>query len=103
MSLTPQEHEQYYHAYWGKIEKLTDGEPTMFIRDYLTIKRGVISNIDDMYFDFKSYDEEARIERRTLLEDMLKHAQFYRQIVKGETGNIQHWYNCSFAVLAVLL
>ena len=87
MSLTPQEQEQYYHAYWGKIEKLTDGEPTMFIRDYLTIKRGVISNIDDMYFDFKSYDEEARIERRTLLEDMLKHAQFYRQIVKGETGN----------------
>jgi uncharacterized protein with ParB-like and HNH nuclease domain len=87
MSLTPQEQEQYYHAYWGKIEKLTDGEPTMFIRDYLTIKRGVISNIDDMYFDFKSYDEEAKIERRTLLEDMLKHAQFYRQILKGETGN----------------
>lgn len=87
MSLTPQEQEQYYHVYWGKIEKLTDGEPTMFIRDYLTIKRGVISNIDDMYFDFKSYDEEARVERRTLLEDMLKYAQFYRQIVKGETGN----------------
>lgn len=87
MSLTAQEQEQYYHAYWGKIEKLTDGEPTMFIRDYLTIKRGVISNIEDMYFDFKSYDEEARIERRTLLEDMLKHAQYYRQIVKGETGN----------------
>lgn len=87
MSLTAQEQEQYYHAYWGKIEKLTDSEPTMFIRDYLTIKRGVISNIEDMYFDFKSYDEEARIERRTLLEDMLKHAQYYRQIVKGETGN----------------
>ena len=87
MSLTAQEQEEYYHAYWGKIEKLTDGEPTMFIRDYLTIKRGVISNIEDMYFDFKSYDEQARIDRCTLLEDMLKFAQYYRQIVKGETGN----------------
>jgi hypothetical protein len=40
-----------------------------------------------MYFDFKSYDEQARIDRRSLLEDMLKFAQYYRQIVKGETGN----------------
>lgn len=89
MSLTAKEQEEYYHTYWGKIEKLTDGEPTMFIRDYLTIKRGVISNIDDMYFDFKSYDEQAHIERRTLLEDMLKYAKYYRQIVKGETGNVR--------------
>ena len=89
MSLTAKEQEEYYHTYWGKIEKLTDGEPTMFIRDYLTIKRGVISNIDDMYFDFKSYDEQAYIERRTLLEDMLKYAKYYRQIVKGETGNVR--------------
>ncbi len=87
MSLTAKEQEEYYHTYWGKIEKLTDGEPTMFIRDYLTIKRGVISNIDDMYFDFKSYDEQAHIARRTLLADMLKYAKYYRQIVKGETGN----------------
>ena len=87
MSLTAKEQEEYYHTYWGKIEKLTDGEPTMFIRDYLTIKRGSISNIDDMYFDFKAYDEKEHIERRTLLADMLKYAQYYRQIVKGETGN----------------
>lgn len=86
MSLTAKEQEEYYHTYWGKIEKLTDGEPTMFIRDYLTIKRGVISNIDEMYFDFKAYDEKKHIERRALLADMLKYAQYYRQIVKGETG-----------------
>lgn len=89
MSLSAQEQEKYYHDYWGKIENLTDGEPTMFIRDYLTIKKCVISNIDDMYFDFKSYDEQERTNRRTLLEDMLKFAQYYRQIVKGETGNVR--------------
>lgn len=87
MSLSAKEQEDYYHAYWSKIEKLTDGEPTMFIRDYLTIKKGTISNIEDLYFDFKTFDEETHTERKNLLEDMLKYAKFYRQILKGETGN----------------
>ena len=87
MSLSPAEQEEYYHSYWSKIEKMTDGEPTMFIRDYLTIEQGTISNIEDLYFDFKTYDENSHIERRALLEKMLKFAQYYKQITKGETGN----------------
>jgi len=87
MSLSAKEQEEYYHAYWSKIEKLTDGEPTMFIRDYLTIKKGTISNIEELYFDFKSYDEENHIDRKFLLEDMLKFAKYNRQALKGETGN----------------
>ena len=87
MSLLPKEQEEYYHFYWSKIEKLTDGEPTMFIRDYLTIENGAISNIEDLYFDFKAYDEKEHIERKMLLEKMLKFARYYRHITKGETGN----------------
>lgn len=87
MSLSPSEQEEYYRSYWSKIEKLTDGEPTMFIRDYITIEKGIISNLEDLYFDFKAYDEECKLERRTLLELMLKYARYYRQITKGETGN----------------
>ena len=87
MSLTPSIQEEYYHSYWSKIEKMTDGEPTMFIRDYLTIEEGIISNIEDLYFDFKKYDEERQLDRRDLLEKMLKFARYYRQITKGETGN----------------
>ena len=87
MSLAPTEQEEYYHSYWSKIEKLTDGEPTMFIRDYLTIEKGTISNIEELYFDFKSYDGDGHIERRELLEKMLKFARYYKQITKGETGN----------------
>ena len=87
MSLTPSVQEEYYHSYWSKIEKMTDGEPTMFIRDYLTIEEGIISNIEDLYFDFKHYDEVSQIERKALLERMLKFARYYRQITKGETGN----------------
>lgn len=86
MSLTKEEQEEYYYAYWKKIEKATDGEPTMFIRDYLTIKLKTISNIDDLYFDFKRYDESNAIVRKDLLEDMLKFARYYRMALKGETG-----------------
>lgn len=87
MSLSSKKQEDYYHAYWSKIEKLTDGEPTMFIRDYLTLKKGTISNIEDLYFDFKSYDMKSHIDRQVLLEDMLKFAKYYRQILKGETSH----------------
>lgn len=87
MSLSKDEQERYYHQYWSKIEKLTDGEPTMFIRDYLTIKNGTISKVDELYFDFKSFDENEHLNRETLLSDMLKFANYYRQICKGETGN----------------
>ncbi len=96
MSLSTTEQEEYYRSYWSKIEKLTDeglekrdkdDELTKFIRDYLTVEKGAISNIEDLYFDFKAYDEEKHIERKTLLEKMLKYAQYYRQITKGETGN----------------
>ena len=67
MSELPKEQEEYYYHYWSKIEKATDGEPTMFIRDYLTIKQKVISKLDDLYFDFKQYDEENGIPRRELV------------------------------------
>ena len=59
----------------------------MFIRDYLTLKKGTISNIEDLYFDFKSYDMKSHIDRQVLLEDMLKFAKYYRQILKGETSH----------------
>ena len=85
MSESTEDQEDYYYKYWSKIEKATDGEPTMFIRDYLTIKNKVISKIDDLYFDFKKYDEESGKSRREQLEEMLKFARFYRQAAKGET------------------
>lgn len=62
MSLTAEEQENYYHTYWSKIEKLTDGEPTMFIRDYLTVKKMKLAI-------FKSY---ILISRLTMKEVGLK-------------------------------
>lgn len=87
MSLSKEEQEEYYHAYWSKIEKYTDGEPTMFIRDYLTINTNITSSLDDLYFDFKKYDSDHQQSRKDLLADMLKYAKYYKMAAKGCTGN----------------
>lgn len=87
MSQSKERQEQYYYNYWRKIEQATDGEPTMFIRDYLTLKNKVISNIEELYFDFKAYDEKANIAREDLLADMWKYARYYRMADKGETAS----------------
>lgn len=87
MSLTKEEQEEYYHTYWSKIEKYTDGEPTMFIRDYLTINTNITSSLDDLYFDFKKYDSDHQQSRKDLLADMLKYAKYYKMAAKGCTGN----------------
>lgn len=85
MSLTSEEQERFYYKYWEKIETCTDDEPTMFIRDFLTVKTKVISNITELYFDFKRFEEEYKHSREDLLAEMLKYAEFYRQSTKGDT------------------
>lgn len=87
MSQSKDLQEDYYYKYWQKIEQLTDGEPTMFIRDYLTLNRKVISNIDELYFDFKAYDEKMGLSREDLLADMLKYARYYQMAIKGKTNS----------------
>lgn len=87
MSQSKELQEQYYYNYWRKIEQATDGEPTMFIRDYLTLNNKEISNIDELYFDFKAYDEKKGLPREELLADMLKYARYYRMAEKGETSS----------------
>lgn len=84
MSLTPEEQEDYYRKYWSKIESNTDYDPTMFIRDYLTVKNKTISSISELYFDFKRFDEENEIPREELLSDMLKYSVFYHYASKGK-------------------
>lgn len=85
MSLSSKEQEDFYYKYWAKIEACTDDEPTMFIRDFLTVKTKVISNITELYFDFKRFDDENKQPREVLLAEMLKYAEFYRQITKADT------------------
>lgn len=85
MSESTEVQEEHYHKYWSKIEKNTGDGLTMFIRDYLTIKNKVISSLEELYFDFKLFDEEAKMTRAELLADMLNYSKLYRQAGNGET------------------
>lgn len=89
MSESKEDQERFYYQYWSKIEKNTDGEPTAFIRDYLTIKNRVISSQEELYFDFKQFDEDKNMPREELLKELLKYSRYYRQAAKGATGVVQ--------------
>ena len=84
MSLTADEQQNCFKNYWQKIEYATDNQPTMFLRDYLTIKQQLQRpvRIANIYPEWKKYMYGK--DRKAELAEMLDYAQYYRQITKGE-------------------
>ena len=84
MSLTAEEQQSCFKSYWQKIEYATDNQPTMFLRDYLTIKQQLQRpvRIANIYPEWKKYMYGK--DRKAELAEMLDYAQYYRQITKGE-------------------
>lgn len=87
MSLGANEQEQAYNAYWNKIEIDTEYKPTMFIRDYLTIKTKKIVKIENLYFEFKQYGENSGMNRTELMADMLRYATIYSKVVSANVDD----------------
>lgn len=81
MSLQPQQQRQFYRQYWHPIEECTAYEPTSFLRDYLTLKRGRITKTNRIYAEFKAYDAAAGMSREDLLADLLHYARIFHDIV----------------------
>ena len=86
MALSKEQQDVFYHKYWRKIEVCTNDNPTMFIRDFLTINLKRICNIDNLYFEFKEYDERFGLGREDLFVELLHYAEYYEQISKAKTG-----------------
>lgn len=86
MSLTPSEQDSLYSRFWNPIEENTKYDPSSFVRDYLTMKQGVIGRIDRIYFIFKEYAEKIGISKPELLEDMYHYARIYNQIDNAYVG-----------------
>lgn len=53
MNLEPAVQESYYDKYWNKIERCSRDELDGFVRNYLTIKQGVIPTLKGIYPAFK--------------------------------------------------
>ncbi len=85
MNLPPDIQEQFYDKYWNKIEKCSGNELDGFVRNYLTIKQGVIPNQRKIYFAFKEFTKNYDgIEE--VLQEMLVYANTYRNIKTYQVG-----------------
>ena len=84
MSLSREEQQEYFKKYWQKIELSTGNEPTMFLRDYLTIIQQLQRppRINLLYFEWKKYMEER--DRKVELAKMLDYAKFYYQATNAQ-------------------
>ena len=82
MGLTPKLQEEYYEKYWNKIEKLTHYQVSEFFKDYLTLKLGRSVVIRDIYFTFKEFVLENKIDTENCLQDLLGYARLYEIIVR---------------------
>lgn len=86
MNLAPEIQEQFYDKYWNKIEKCSGNELDSFVRNYLTIKQGVIPNQKKIYFAFKEFAKYYDgIE--DVLKEMLIYANTYRNIKEYQVGD----------------
>ncbi len=100
MSMKCDGQERCYEMYWNKIEESTEYNPTMFIRDYLTLHTKTISNIDNLYFEFKAFVEKKRLSREETMRDMTEYARYYHIFSKASSPHAK--LNKKFKQLATI-
>lgn len=97
MSLPPKEQPLYFDKYWSKIEKCTKNDVSAFIRDYLTVKRQLTPNINNVYQEFKSYSQGLTLTNDELLDDILNYARLYEKLLTSKSGlNNSDLDNCMY-------
>ena len=83
MGMNREAQSKLYKTYWYPMEQLfphtSDGNSfDRFMRDYLTLKQGIIPNIDKVYASFKSYHQERTdISINDLVADIYRYAIHY--------------------------
>ncbi|BCL80052.1 COG1479 and DUF1524 domain-containing protein [Ktedonobacteria bacterium brp13] len=83
MGLDNDEQTKIYREYWYPIEQKFryggNGDYfDRFMRDYLTLKQGVIPNIDKVYTTFKHYHQtKYKITIQEIVQDIARYAEYY--------------------------
>lgn len=82
MSLDPAQQEECFKEYWHKIQMATNGSPTMFLRDYITISDNLLRpvKLNGLYFHWKKYMAQENRDRKTELSSMLDYVRYYQMI-----------------------
>jgi esterase/lipase superfamily enzyme len=84
MSLSANEQQYCFKEYWQNIELATEREPTMFLRDYLTIKQQMQRpvRLSNIYSEWKRYMQDR--DRKHELAQMLDYSRYYQQITTAQ-------------------
>ena len=70
-----EQQEKLYNDYWIKLEKML---PDDFIRDYLTLKTGIIPNKDHVYNSFKDYYQSLdNYDAEGFLDELTTYGEYY--------------------------
>ena len=82
MSLAPSQQEECFKKYWHKIQTATNGSPTMFLRDYITISDNLLRpvKLNGLYFHWKKYMAQEGRDRISELSSMLDYVRYYQMI-----------------------
>ncbi|MGL2404335.1 GmrSD restriction endonuclease domain-containing protein [Helicobacter pylori] len=75
--------ENFYNQYWRAMEEDFKQNETLFnrfVRHYLTIKTGKITNIKKVYEAFKDYQQKEGVKIEDLLKDLQKYCGYFCQI-----------------------
>lgn len=86
MSLSAKDQQYCFKNYWQKIEVATNGEPTMFLRDYLTIRLELQTpvRIPSIYQEWKKYMEHRN--RKEEMQQMMTYANYYQKLTTCQMG-----------------
>lgn len=88
MNCNPSEQEKLYNDYWLKLESKLDKSFTEFVRDYLSLKNGLViqNGKNKVYTAFKKYYITNYADRGIQLEEFLKnwldYAEAYAMLLK---------------------
>ena len=97
MSLAPAQQEECFKAYWHKIQTATNGSPTMFLRDYITISDNLLRpvKLNGLYFHWKKYMEQGGRDRISELSSMVDFVRYYQMINTAQISLLQdnQWIN----------
>lgn len=88
MGLKYEEQKSLYLNYWMRIEKkLTNKIISDFIRDFLTMKEGKVSNQNKVYESFKNYFFNNNLTSEDILKELLEYSDYYYKIINSYTEN----------------
>ena len=92
MSLAPTQQEECFKEYWHKIQIATNGSPTMFLRDYITISDNLLRpvKLNGLYFHWKKYMAQDGRNRISELSSMLDYVRYYQMINIAQISLLQN-------------